>query len=180
MPWWTSYSFLCRHFCSCLSSMPFHSQQVAALASMPGPHIEMKFMQTFSDVGGCDCWIGSCWEGSHQWWVGWRSPITTCSNGGSAGTPLIGYERWHCLHRGEPKVLEAFYAIPKPSFHAPPLPLPDGHWHIVWSHHDHRKWQQGIDSPLVVEENVCLKGGCTGPKCNYHTEGKGQGKSTGM
>ena len=42
------------------------------------------------------------------------TPLTTCINGGSVGTPLIGYETWHCLHRGEPKVLDAFYATPKP------------------------------------------------------------------
>jgi hypothetical protein len=33
---------------------------------------------------------------------------------------------------------------------------------------------------LVEEEDLYLKGGCTGPKGNYHTEGKGQGKRTGM
>ena len=89
--------------------------------------------------------------------LGWHSLITTCSNGGSAGTPLIGYERWHCLHRGEPKVLDAFYATPHPSIHVPPLPLPDGPWHMVWSHRLLRKWQEWIDSPLVEEETLHLK-----------------------
>jgi hypothetical protein len=32
----------------------------------------------------------------------------------SAGTPLIGYERWHCLHKGKPEVLDDFYATPNP------------------------------------------------------------------
>ena len=117
------------------------------------------------------------------------------NNNGSAGTPhnnlhdwawpsdewlLMGHERWHCPHKGAPKVLEAFYATPNPSIKVPPLPTPDGHWHIVWSHHGHRKWQQWIDSPLVEDENLYLKGGRTGPKGNVHTEGKGHGKSKGM
>ena len=105
------------------------------------------------------------------------TPLTTCNNGGSAGTPLVGYERLHCLRKGEPEVLDAFYAMPNPSIHVPPLALPDGQWHIVWSHRLLRKGQEWIDSPLVEEETLYLKGGCTGPKGNYHTEGKGQGKS---
>ena len=32
---------------------------------MPGPHIEMKLMQRFEDVGSCELWQGSCWEGCH-------------------------------------------------------------------------------------------------------------------
>ena len=105
------------------------------------------------------------------------TPLTTCSNGGSAGTPLIGYERWHCLHKGKPEVLDAFYATPNPSIHVPPLPLPDGQWHIVWSHRLLRKWQEWIDSPLVEEETLYLKGGCTGPKGNYHTEARARARA---
>ena len=67
---------------------------------------------------------------------------------------LLGYETWSCPHRGEPKVLEGFYAIPNPSIKAPPLLPPDGHWHIVWSHRGHLKWQQWIDSPLV-KTRIC-------------------------
>ena len=44
------------------------------LILMPGPRIEMKCMQAFSDVGGCAFWIGSYCEGNHQWWVAWHSP----------------------------------------------------------------------------------------------------------
>ena len=69
----------------------------------------------------------------------------------------MGHERWHCPHKGEPKVLEAFYATPNPSIQVPPLPPPDGHWHIVWGHRGHLKWQQWIDSPLVEDENLYLK-----------------------
>ena len=67
-----------------------------------------------------------------------------------------------------------------PSIHVPPLALPDGQWHIVWSHRLLRTWQEWIDSPLVEEETLYLKGGCVGPKGNYHTEGKGQGNITSM
>ena len=138
-------------------------------------------MQTFSDFGGCDCWIGSYWEGDQQWWVGWHSPNHLHDWAWPSDEwLLIGHERWYCPHRGEPKVLEAFYATPNPSIQVPPLPPPDGHWHIVWSHRGHRKWQQWIDSPLVEDENLYLKGGRTGPKGNFHTKGKGQGKSKGM
>ncbi len=48
------------------------------------------------------------------------------------------------------------------------------------SHRLLRTWQEWIDSPLVEEETLYLKEGCTGPKGNYHTEGKGQGNITGM
>ena len=61
------------------------------------------------------------------------------------------------MHRDEPKVLEAFYATPNPSIKVPPLPPPDGHWHMVWSYSGHRKWQQWIDSPLVEDENLYVK-----------------------
>ena len=60
------------------------------------------------------------------------------------------------------------------------MPPPDGQWHVVWKHCGHQTWQQWIDSPLVEEENLYVKGGFTGPKGNYHTEGKGQGNITGM
>ena len=42
------------------------------------------------------------------------------------------------------------------------------------------KRQPWIDSLLVEDENLYLKGGRTGLKYNYQTEGKGQGNITGM
>ena len=42
------------------------------------------------------------------------------------------------------------------------------------------KWQQWIDSSLVEDENLYLKAGRAGPICNFHTKGKGRGKSKGM
>jgi len=140
-----------------------------------GPHM---FMQTFSDVGGCDCWIGSYWEGNHQWWVGWHSPNNVHDWAWPSDEWVrIGYARWYCSHRGKPKVLEAFYAIPNPRSRRLPCHRHMRHWHIVWDQCGHRKWQQWIDSPLVEEENLYLKGGRTGPKGNFHTTCKGQGKN---
>ena len=43
---------------------------------MPGPHIEMKLMQTFSDVGGGGATFGTATTGK------------VTNNGGSAGTRL--------------------------------------------------------------------------------------------
>ena len=68
-----------------------------------GPHIEVYLMQTLSDVGGCECWMGSYWEGNQQWWVGWHSPnaleawVWPTDN-----WILIGYERWYQSKRGDP------------------------------------------------------------------------------
>ena len=132
---------------------------VCRLILMPGPDIEMKLMQTLSDVQGCDCWLGNYWEGNQQWWVGWHSPHNLHDWAWPSHEWLLfGYERWYFPRRGEPKVLEAFYATPNPSVQVPPLPLPDGHWHIAGSHNGHLKWQQLIDSPLVEDENLYLKG----------------------
>ena len=113
--WWTSDSHSPRPFLLLPKLQVLPQPTSCLLILMPGPHIEMKLMQTFSDVGGCDCWIGSYWEGNQQWWVGWHSP----NNLHGWAWPsdewlLLGHERWYCPRRGEPKVLEAMYATPNP------------------------------------------------------------------
>ena len=141
----------------------------------------MQLMHTFTDVGAATAGWATTGKATSNGRVGWHShnnlsdwawPSDECL--------LIGYERWYYARRKEPKVLEAFYATHNPSIQVPPLPPPDGHWHIVWSHRGHRIWRQWIDSPLVEDENLYLKKGRTGPKGNLHTKDKGQGKSKGM
>jgi hypothetical protein len=84
---------------------------------MPGPHLELKIMQTWADVGGCDAWMGRYWRPNQQWWVGWHS-LQNLPNWAwpSDDWVLIGYERWYQPRRGDPKLLEAFYASPKGNF----------------------------------------------------------------
>ena len=53
-------------------------------------------------------------------------------------------------------------------------------WHCQMGNGSHRllrTWQEWIDSPLVEEETLYLEGGCTGPKCNYHTEARARARA---
>jgi len=69
---------------------------------MPGPHLDMKLMQCWPDVGGVDCWIGDYWDPnrSTQWWTGWHLPGPSGIEGlrswswPNPGWVLIGYELW--------------------------------------------------------------------------------------
>ena len=125
-----------------------------------------------------------------QWLVGWHSLITTWSAGtplkqlaamvGQLALPSLGMRGGIACTGESLRSWTLYMQLQTPSIHVPPLPLPDGQWHIVWCHRLFRKYQEWIDSPLVEEETLYLKGGCTGPKGNYHTEGKGQGNITGM
>ena len=70
---------------------------------MPGPRLELKIMQTWADVGGCDAWMGSYWKPNQQWWVGWHSPQNLPNWAWpSDDWVLIGYERWYQPRRGIP------------------------------------------------------------------------------
>ena len=102
---------------------------------MPGAHIDMKLMQCWADVGGCDLWQGSYWEGRHQGWIGWHHPNNIRGwSWPSDDWVLIGYERWYQRPKGDAKLLEAFYATTNPSVHRPPCPAPNGYWHICYNH----------------------------------------------
>ena len=145
---------------------------------MPGPHLELNIMQTWADVGGCDAWMGSYWRPNQQWWVGWHSPQNLPNWAWpSDDWVLIGYERWYQPRRGDPKLLEAFYATPNPSAHVHPCPPPDGHWHMCWSHSGVLKYSYWTEEVLVEDDALYLKGrGKTGPKGNFFLH---QGRDTG-
>ena len=150
---------------------------------MPGPHLEIKMMQTFADVGGCDAWIGSWWTPTHQWWVGYHS--TRALNAWqwpSQDWVLIGYEKWYQPFAGTPRLREAFYATPNPSM-TPPYLLtpPDGHWHVCYSLSGNETWRQWVGTVLTEDANnqQYLKGGPTGPKGGFHGKGKGKAADTG-
>ena len=96
---------------------------------MPRPLLELNIMKTWANVGGCDAWMGNYWRPNQQWWVGWHSPRNLPNWAWpSDDWVLIGYERWYQPRRGDPKLLEAFYASPNPSAHVPPCPPPNGQW----------------------------------------------------
>jgi len=147
---------------------------------MPGPHIELKLMQTFADVGACDAWMGSYWQPHQQWWVGWHSPNDISHwSWPSEDWLLIGYERWYYPRKGEPKLREAFYATPNPTTQPPPCPPPNGHWHVCYSPRGRETWRQWVGTPLAQDDQLYLKGGNTGPKGNFDTNGADKGKGKG-
>jgi len=79
--------------------------------------------------------------------------------------------------QGDPKLLEAFYAIPNPSAHVHPCPPPDGHWHMCWSHSGVLTYSYWTEEVLVEDDVLYLKGrGKTGPKGNFFLH---QGRDTG-
>ena len=146
---------------------------------MPGPNIEMKLMQCFADVGGCDLWQGSYWKGCHQWWIGWHHPNNLRHwSWPSDDWVFIGYEKWYQRPKGDPKLLEAFYATPNHSVHRPPCPAPNGYWHLCYNHTGRQTWQEWVGTHPLVEHDDgqrYLKGGRSGPKGNFHFEGMGNG-----
>ena len=132
---------------------------------MPGFHLELKIMKTG--------------DPNQQWWVGWHSPRNLPNWAWpSDDWVLIGYERWYQPRRGDPKLLEAFYASPNPSARVPPCPPPDGHWHMCWSHSGALKYSYWTEEVLVEDDVLYLKGdGKTGPKGNFCTKGRDTGKT---
>jgi len=150
---------------------------------MPGPHLELKMMQCYDDVGGCDAWIGSWWNPTHQWWVGYHSTRALNSwRWPSQEWTLIGHEKWYQPHIGNPKLREAFYVHPNPSMTPPHLLTPpNGHWHVRYSTRGNETLCQWTPLPLTEDapDRLYLKGGPTGPKGNFHCKGaadKGKGK----
>jgi len=145
---------------------------------MPGPHLDIKIMQCFRDVGGCDAWLGSYWGPNQQWFIGWQSPRALRDwSWPSQEWTFIGYELWQYPRRGEPKLPEALYATPNPSTTPPHLLTPpNGHWHVRYSlrFRCQRMW---VATPLTEDEHLDLKGGGTGPKGKG--KGKGDGKNVG-
>ena len=147
---------------------------------MPGPNLELKLYKTWDDIGGCDCWIGCFWNPREQWWAGFhtRKDLDSWSWPDDSWT-LVGHERWCQPVTSRSKLLEAFYNTPNPSSTRPPLPAPNGHWHMCWSHRGREAWCQYHDTPAEEESQPYLKGGRMGPKGEFRTKGKStKGKGT--
>ena len=165
--------------------LPKYQAPLSFCLRMPGPHLELKLMKTFEDVGGCDIWMGSFWAPRQQWWVGWHTPKDIDHwTWPSDEWLLIGWERWYQPINGKSKLLEAYYNTPNPSTTLPPCSAPDGHWHMTWSHRGNLTWSAWHEGPLLDDSPHYLKGGRTGPKgefrAEWRTKGKAKGKSTGQ
>ena len=105
----------------------------------PKPHLDLKLMQCFPDVGGCDAWLSGFWEANpvpNQWFTGWHLPGPAGLDGlrnwrwPDPSWTLIGYEWWAYFKRGE-RLLEAYYVHPYPSM-SRQAHVPNGHWHMWW------------------------------------------------
>ena len=38
------------------------------------PHLDLKILQCYHDVGGADAWLGDYWDVCSQWYTGWHQP----------------------------------------------------------------------------------------------------------
>ena len=152
---------------------------------MPGAHLDLRLMQTYTDVGGCDAWMASYWDKQSQWHVGWHLPGDPGLRGliqwkwPDPAWTLIGYERWYYYKHGQKERLrEAFYHYPNPSTTVPPAPLPKGHWHIKFDPKGNEISRTWSDSLLEGGE-LYLKGGRLGPKGGGMNKNFGKGKDAG-
>ena len=170
---------------------PFLPRANSAL--MPGPHLDLKIMQCYRDVGGVDAWLGGFWSDHpypNQWSTGWHQAgvvgVDALSNwswpsqGPNTAWRLIGYEQWQFCRRGD-RLRQAYYVHPNPSTSRDAGP-PEGFWHVYvteWGHHVWT-WSWGH----LTDEHSYLKGGVTGPKGAGNGilpkgAGKGKGKDQG-
>ena len=145
------------------------------------PHLDLKILQCYPDIGGCDAWLGGFWDASSQWYTGWHQPGREGLQGliqwkwPSDTWTLIGFERWEYRRKGD-IMREAFYNYPNGST-CPNAPPATGHWHMKASPHGETKTWKWFPGALV-EEEAYLKGGITGPKGGKGKD-KGQGKGKG-
>ena len=154
---------------------------------MPGAHLDLRLMQCYAGVGGCDAWLAGFWDKRSQWHTGWHLP-------GATGLPgliqwswpdpawvLIGYERWRWNNKGE-WLSEACYHYPNPSTAAPPAGRPLGHWHVWYAPNGQERRRLWSDS-LLEEGELYLKGCRLGPKGGgmnkNFDKGSGKGKGPG-
>ena len=162
---------------------------------MSGHNLDIKFMQCWDDVGGCDCWVGGFWDPNTatQWWSGWHLPGPAGLAGLSGWSwpnpqwTLIGYELWAYFKKGD-RLIEAFYSCPNPSTTPATQQQqePSGHWHITLHPNGTVKTSEW-SADLLVDEHLYPKG--TSPpkgagkgnksKCKDGKEGKGQGGKKG-
>ena len=154
---------------------------------MPGAHLDLKIMQCWSDVGGCDCWVGGFWDDltATQWWSGWHLPGPAGLAGLNAWSwpnphwTLIGYELWAYYRKGNRKI-EAMYQHPNPGTTpaGQVLAQPSGHWH--YTYHPNGTLNSSAWIPRALDDNhLYLKGGVTGNPKGGTKGGKGQGGPKG-
>ena len=168
---------------------------------MPGPHLDLKLMQCWQDVGGCDCWMGSYWDPkrSTQWWTGWHLSGPSGIDGllewswPNTGWVLIGYELWGYYKSGD-RLIEASYCSPNPST-TPPNQFgrqQSGHWHVLyrpngtvkrstWHSYvleDMRHYLKGSSAPKGASKGSKGKGGKE-RNCKGKGGGKGSKSKTG-
>ena len=126
---------------------------------MPGPHLDMKLMQSWPAVGGCDFWLGGYWSPKRQWWTGWHTSRDYQHwEWPSADWVLIGYELWD----EDGQLVEAMYVSPNPSTTSGTAP-PNGHVHLKWNRHGQQLFCRWSDE-ILVDDHPYLKGGRFGPK----------------
>ena len=142
------------------------------------PHLDLKIMQCYHDVGGADAWLGGFWDDRSQWFTGWHQSGARGLQGltdwawPSDNWSLIGYERWEHRRRGD-MLVEAYYVDPNPSTLRDAGP-PTGHWHVRFF--PNGEWRSSHWCPeALVQGTDYLKGGVTGPK-GGHTDRPGKGK----
>ena len=165
------------------------------------PHLEVKIMQCFPDVGGTDAWLSGRYTDESQWWIGWHQPGPSgvaafrCWRWPANNWHLIGFEKW--TPNGD-VLLEAMYNHPHPSMQKR-APKPWGHWHSWFALPNgtlvgEPQWS---DCPLTItQEDLYLKGtgksmgkgkdtggwhpkGSQGGKGKADATGRGKGNSTG-
>ena len=145
---------------------------------MPGPHLELKLMQCYADVGGADGWLSGHWDQGSQWWTGWHLPGPAGPAGLRAWSwpndqwVLIGFERWDSFRKfPHTRLREAYYQFPNPSTLAA-WQAPVGHYHIRYHRNGRQEFSRWDPNPLDDPHHLYLKGGDNG-------KGKGKGKVLG-
>ena len=153
------------------------------------PHLDLKILMCYEDVGGADAWLGSWWGPNAQWWVGWHMPGPSGLQGLRGwswpdGTwHLIGFELWE-YRRGRRRgdvLIEAYYNCPNPST-LRNAPAPTGHYHVKFPKGKGKgSWQW---FPNALDEGELYLKGSTGPKgkgtgCKGKGKGKAEGKGKG-
>ena len=122
------------------------------------PHLNLKILQCYHDVGSADAWLGGYWDARSQWYTGWHQPGNIGLQGLREWTwpcddwSLIGYERWEYRRRGD-ILVEAYYNDPNPSTSrfAPP---PTGHWHMKFFPNGERRSSRWFPGALWEEDGV--------------------------
>ena len=155
---------------------------------MPGTHLTSQIYSSWSDVGGCDLWVGMWYTKTQRWYEGWYSPkplelwFLTQPNSWN----LIGWELWREGPGLSPELLEVQYVWPNPGrttkqqwFALSKQPK----WLEKNTYKDHEvattEWLDAVDALWLMGEE---KGGFLGKGAPKTADSKGKGhesKGTG-